>query len=291
MSNESATREVAPPEDDKCIVDRDIGSVPAHHPEPPPAPASPPSQAMAPPRSEAMPPPSKKPLSGHSSRKRSNDEMEADERLAHGPRNATNTNDAHAVKSDKPDDHATNVDFFDSSATVIPDSQKQRLTQEAPTSSTANQPKQPPASAQPPKSQSDAEAKKSAKPAEAENKGATAEGECFEDGDDSSECSDSDAPDERIAEFDWRELEARYHDKVQFFAEKEAALIGEWNDLLDSFGIWATAGSQKEVNRSFKRLRTQMVYVRNEEDELEQKRLHYVKVVEAFRSALDLLRR
>lgn len=50
-----------------------------------------------------------------------------------------------------------------------------------------------------------------------------------------------------------------------------------------------TAGAVGEEERAGKRLRTRMAFVQQKEESLEEKRLHYVKVVKAFESALALL--
>ena len=72
------------------------------------------------------------------------------------------------------------------------------------------------------------------------------------------------------------------------------------------FGSWAAAGAKKEDERSAKRcvrrhltieaslmsshrFKTQVFYVQQKERELEEKRQRYIRVVDAFKSALDLL--
>ncbi|KAK4550020.1 hypothetical protein LTR36_002987 [Oleoguttula mirabilis] len=94
-------------------------------------------------------------------------------------------------------------------------------------------------------------------------------------------------PQDRIEAFDWQQLQQRYHEKMHELDADEQAIFAEFNSLL----------------------KTQMAYVRHEEDELEQKRGHCmfdkpcyplikaesltvlpdIKVVEAFKSALLLL--
>ncbi|KAK5112500.1 hypothetical protein LTR62_004257 [Meristemomyces frigidus] len=96
-------------------------------------------------------------------------------------------------------------------------------------------------------------------------------------------------PQEPIPEFDWTDLESRYHNKMADLKKNEDEIYKEFNDLCNFFNVWANATQYHEVDRSFKRLKTQMTYVRHEEEELEQKRGHYMKVVDAFKSALLLL--
>ncbi|KAK3675645.1 hypothetical protein LTR78_004286 [Recurvomyces mirabilis] len=96
-------------------------------------------------------------------------------------------------------------------------------------------------------------------------------------------------PQDEIADFDWTDLQARYHDRMTELQHNELKIVDEFSQLCDFFGIWADSMQTHEVGRSFKRLKTQTAYVRHEEDELEQKRGHYIKVVDAFKSALQLL--
>ncbi|KAK4499251.1 hypothetical protein PRZ48_009764 [Zasmidium cellare] len=100
---------------------------------------------------------------------------------------------------------------------------------------------------------------------------------------------DDDEPQNRIEDFDWTDLQQRYHNKMGEFDQKELAIMSEFSALADYFNVWAQAGSHKDVERSFKRLKTQMTYVQNEEAELEKRRQHYVKVVEAFKTVATML--
>ncbi|KAI7356558.1 hypothetical protein KC336_g22192 [Hortaea werneckii] len=70
---------------------------------------------------------------------------------------------------------------------------------------------------------------------------------------------------------------------------KEHSILYEFSSLCEYFGVWAQASETHEVGRSYKRLKTQVAYVENRESELESKRQHYIKVVDAFKSALELL--
>ncbi|KAK3054456.1 hypothetical protein LTR09_004725 [Extremus antarcticus] len=101
-----------------------------------------------------------------------------------------------------------------------------------------------------------------------------------------SEMSD---PSERIEDFDWENHETRYHKKMDEFRNSENEIIDEFQSLCQYFNVWAQAGADHEVERSFKRMRTQTTLVHHHESELEDKRQHYIQVVNAFKSALQLL--
>ncbi|KAK0795969.1 hypothetical protein LTR02_003854 [Friedmanniomyces endolithicus] len=112
-------------------------------------------------------------------------------------------------------------------------------------------------------------------------------------------------PHDRIAEFDWTDLERRYHHRMEGLGATEHQIYDEFNQLCDVhnlhqahdwnaddaqfFGVWAATSQVHEVDRSYKRLKTRMTLVQHHEEELERKRGHYIKVVEAFKSALQLL--
>ncbi|KAJ4335381.1 hypothetical protein N0V87_006170 [Didymella glomerata] len=73
---------------------------------------------------------------------------------------------------------------------------------------------------------------------------------------------DEDAdPADPIVVFDWQDLHVRYHQAINRCSQEEAELMNEWSSLMET-----------------------------EEDELERKRLHYINVVKAFESALNLLK-
>ncbi|KAK3709275.1 hypothetical protein LTR37_011013 [Vermiconidia calcicola] len=113
-----------------------------------------------------------------------------------------------------------------------------------------------------------------------------------ESSDDTVESDSSQAdPQTKIENFDWQDLQKRYHDKIAELDATEHNILGEFNSLCDYFSVWAQTGSHREVDRSFKRLKTQMTLVQHHEDELETKRQHYIQVVNAFKSALELLAR
>ncbi|TKA82857.1 hypothetical protein B0A55_00984 [Friedmanniomyces simplex] len=104
-------------------------------------------------------------------------------------------------------------------------------------------------------------------------------------------------PHDRIADFDWTDLERRYHHRMGELGRTENQIYEDFNQLCDAsrqrkqafFSVWAATSHTHEVDRSYKRLKTQTTLVQHQEDELERKRGHYIKVVEAFKSALQLL--
>ncbi|KAI7267856.1 hypothetical protein KC345_g7837 [Hortaea werneckii] len=96
-------------------------------------------------------------------------------------------------------------------------------------------------------------------------------------------------PHDRIEDFDWDDLRRRYHSRMEEITVKEHSILDEFSSLCEYFGVWAQASETHEVGRSYKRLKTQVAYVENRENELESKRQHYIKVVDAFKSALELL--
>ncbi|KAK5721062.1 hypothetical protein LTR15_007026 [Elasticomyces elasticus] len=98
-------------------------------------------------------------------------------------------------------------------------------------------------------------------------------------------------PDVKIVDFNWTDLEERYHKRMGELGATEQQIYAEFNDLCNFFGVWASTSHTHEVSRSYKRLKTQTTLVQCHEDELEKKRNHYIKVVEAFKSALSLLER
>ena len=89
--------------------------------------------------------------------------------------------------------------------------------------------------------------------------------------DDTGSCFDSDPgePQDKIEDFDWNDLQHRYHDKITEVNDTERRIMEEFNglcdasfpypysfyltDLLQYFSVWAQTGSAHEVDRSFKR--------------------------------------
>ncbi|KAG9188670.1 hypothetical protein G6011_07375 [Alternaria panax] len=103
------------------------------------------------------------------------------------------------------------------------------------------------------------------------------------------EDEDSD-PAQSIDDFDWDDLHLRYHKAMEGCQNEESELMQEWESLMAYFRVWANSGHDHETDRTYLRLRTRMTYVQNSEQELEKKRNHYISVVKAFESALNLLK-
>ncbi|KAF2857043.1 hypothetical protein K470DRAFT_224082 [Piedraia hortae CBS 480.64] len=89
--------------------------------------------------------------------------------------------------------------------------------------------------------------------------------------------------------FDWDDLRRRFAAAMQDAEDREGKLMNELNELFAYFAVWAGSARGHEAHRGVRRLNTQMRFVQNEEEELGRKRDHYIKVVEAFKSALELL--
>ncbi|KAJ4372151.1 hypothetical protein N0V83_003924 [Neocucurbitaria cava] len=101
---------------------------------------------------------------------------------------------------------------------------------------------------------------------------------------------DENDPADKIADFDWDDLHERYHQAVDKCHGQETELMQEWETLMTFFRTWAQSGHQHETDRTYSRLRTRMTYVQHSEANLEKTRNHYISVVRAFESALNLLR-
>lgn len=101
--------------------------------------------------------------------------------------------------------------------------------------------------------------------------------------------NNTDNPQEPIEEFDWDGLEERFWAKMEECKKVEEGLMEEFGELIEVFNAWTTAGAVGEEERAGKRLRTRMAFVQQKEESLEEKRIHYTKVVKAFESALALL--
>ncbi|MCJ1436138.1 hypothetical protein MMC27_005516 [Xylographa pallens] len=97
-------------------------------------------------------------------------------------------------------------------------------------------------------------------------------------------------PNISIEDFDWAGLEQRYHADMQACADTETGLFEEFNQAIRLFESWASVTTTHENDRSYKRLKTRMSYVQGDEQRLEKKRQHHMKVVAAFEGALALLR-
>ncbi|KAH0292276.1 hypothetical protein M436DRAFT_60926 [Aureobasidium namibiae CBS 147.97] len=96
-------------------------------------------------------------------------------------------------------------------------------------------------------------------------------------------------PQEEMDLFDWQALETEYLNKMAEHKAEEDAHLQEFASLSRFFGVWAETISGHEQKRSHQRLRTQSTLVMKQEDDLEERRKHYVQVVEAFRRALLML--
>nr|OQO31162.1 hypothetical protein B0A51_01893 [Rachicladosporium sp. CCFEE 5018] len=107
--------------------------------------------------------------------------------------------------------------------------------------------------------------------------------------DGSSDTAAIDDPAEPIKDFDWGDLYARYGKCMDKLTHEENQIWADFNNLSNMFNAWVAASEQHELERGSKRLKTQTTLVRHHEGLLEEKRQHYIKVVEAFQSALKLL--
>lgn len=96
-------------------------------------------------------------------------------------------------------------------------------------------------------------------------------------------------PEQPLEEFDWEELENRYHKAIGQRDKEDEQLYDDFQRLMTFFELWIGTTPRHETDRDFIRLRTRMAHVQNSENELEKKREHYTKVVQAFESALRLL--
>lgn len=193
--------------------------------------SSPPLAAMASAKHNDMPPPATKPGVSNP-RKRSSGEMSADEK----PDNASRPTDGHqeqSVSKEKAGEKGTDTE---SSSTVELESQPQERPQNThlKSSSTVTQQTQTPPSAQPQKagSKTVAQKKGSAKHAATNLSKQTSE-EDTENESNSSDGPDFDQPDHPIADFDWSDLQQRFHYKVQELEAKEDVLLREFNELIE----------------------------------------------------------
>ncbi|CAF9925728.1 hypothetical protein IMSHALPRED_006770 [Imshaugia aleurites] len=96
-------------------------------------------------------------------------------------------------------------------------------------------------------------------------------------------------PSVRLEEYDWPELEAQFAKRMEAFRTVEEGIWEEWKGWGEIFGAWAATISVHDEERARKRLRTRIAFTQNREEGLEAKRMHYIKVVQAFEGALALL--
>ncbi|KAG9520953.1 hypothetical protein KCU99_g7808, partial [Aureobasidium melanogenum] len=102
---------------------------------------------------------------------------------------------------------------------------------------------------------------------------------------------DATDPQEEMEPFDWQGLETSYLKAMAECKAEEDAHLQEFASLSQFFGVWAGTISGHEQKRSHQRLKTQSALVMRKEEELEERRKHYVQVVQAFRMALSMLDR
>jgi len=127
--------------------------------------------------------------------------------------------------------------------------------------------------------------KKSTKPAEMTRTDSQKKAEESRD----TEAENRDDPLEDLADFDWEEFQGRYSKAMMDASVNEQALRDEFNRLVQYFGVWASAASNYDNDRSAKRIKTRAIYVQHAENSLQRKKDHYAQVVEAFKNALALL--
>ncbi|KAF2674533.1 hypothetical protein BT63DRAFT_419818 [Microthyrium microscopicum] len=96
-------------------------------------------------------------------------------------------------------------------------------------------------------------------------------------------------PKEAIQPFDWDNLYSQFEGEMSQLEQAEQKLFDDLTKLNAYFNIWARTMHEYDAERAKKRLKTRVARVKVSEDELEDKRVHYIKVVEAFQSALQLL--
>jgi len=92
-----------------------------------------------------------------------------------------------------------------------------------------------------------------------------------------------------LPEFDWSAFEAEYTKAIRAADEGENELSGEFDKLCSLFSLWADAASEHDNTRAVKRLKTRERFVQISEGKFEDKKKHYVEVVDAFKKALALL--
>lgn len=96
-------------------------------------------------------------------------------------------------------------------------------------------------------------------------------------------------PQVRLEEYDWAELEDQFTKRMEAFRAVEEGIMEDWKAWGELFGAWASTISVHDEERASKRLRTRIAYTQGSEENLEQKRQHYIKVVQAFEAALALM--
>ncbi|KAH7319317.1 hypothetical protein BKA65DRAFT_541437 [Rhexocercosporidium sp. MPI-PUGE-AT-0058] len=108
--------------------------------------------------------------------------------------------------------------------------------------------------------------------------------------------SDSDEEEEGdeqsdLTGFEWSDFEHRYTEALKMKFEEECEIIEEFDKWAASFITWAQAGAEHDNGRMSKRLRTRIEFTQQQENSLEDKKKHYLGVLAAFQTAMDMLRR
>lgn len=96
-------------------------------------------------------------------------------------------------------------------------------------------------------------------------------------------------PQVRLEDYDWPDLEEQFIKRMEAFRRDEEAIWDEWKGWAELFRAWADTISVHDEDRASKRLRTRIAFTQGAEENLEQKRQHYIKVVQAFEAALALM--
>ncbi|KAF2221770.1 hypothetical protein BDZ85DRAFT_264372 [Elsinoe ampelina] len=98
-------------------------------------------------------------------------------------------------------------------------------------------------------------------------------------------------PEDPLPDYDWKLLEEQLMREMHAKDREMSIAYEEWADLTSFFSRWYDIGNSLENNRTRKRHKTQQLYVRHEEESLEELREGYVKVMSAFESAMEMLNR
>ncbi|KAL8732620.1 MAG: hypothetical protein Q9166_002595 [cf. Caloplaca sp. 2 TL-2023] len=96
-------------------------------------------------------------------------------------------------------------------------------------------------------------------------------------------------PKDPLEPFAWDDLEQRFVQKIEECQRQEVEIQKDFREWCHVFQAWASTAREYEEERLHKRLKTRMAWVQHAETTLEEKRQHYIKVVQAFESALALL--
>ncbi|KAK0118148.1 hypothetical protein ONS95_012454 [Cadophora gregata] len=102
---------------------------------------------------------------------------------------------------------------------------------------------------------------------------------------------DEEDEDQDLPKFDWSDFEHRYTETLKSQHEEEVEIIDEFDLYATSFMVWAQAAAQRDNGRMSKRLKTRVRFTQLAEESLEDKKNHYLEVVGAFQTAMNMLRR